>query len=197
MAGQEEMAYNYNKRNLVRVLILMLALLASGCDMIIDTDEYQLIKKFEGFKSSPYQCSAGRWTIGYGTTIYPLGAVQSKDRKISKVEAHTLLHEHVRESILPHLTGLTLNNNQREALISFIYNIGSSAFKTSTLRKKLVKHDYKGASNEFLRWNKANGKVLAGLTKRRKAEKELFLKPVQERPVNSPERKSFWERIFG
>ena len=134
--------------------------------------------------------------IGYGTTIYPLGTVQKKDRVISKVEAHTLLHEHIRTKILPHVDGLKLNANQREAVISFIYNVGAGAFNRSTLRKKLSKGDYKGASNEFLRWNKAGGKELKGLTKRRKAEKELFLKPVQEVNISNPEKKSFWERLW-
>ena len=69
-----------------------------------------------------------------------------------------------------------LNQNQFDALVSFTFNCGGGALKSSTLLKKLNKGDYTGAANELLRWNKANGKILAGLTRRRQSEKALFLK---------------------
>ena len=167
--------------------------------MIIDTDNYELIKRFEGFKNAPYRCSAGKSTIGYGTTKYPLGTVYMKDRRISKEEAHLLLELHIEKHVKPAMKGLILNDFQREAVESFIFNVGSGAFKGSTLRKKLIKKDYYGASEEFLKWNKitVKGKKVTskGLTKRRKAEKKLFDTPMME--IHTiPKKISFWDRIF-
>ena len=68
-----------------------------------------------------------------------------------------------------------LNQNQYDALCSFVYNLGATNFKNSTLLKKLNKKDYNGAANELPRWNKQKGKVLRGLTIRRQLEKDLFL----------------------
>ena len=70
----------------------------------------------------------------------------------------------------------TLTQNQFDALVSFCYNVGQSNLLSSTLLKKLNNKDYKGASNEFLKWNKSGGKVLQGLANRRKDEREVFLK---------------------
>ena len=69
-----------------------------------------------------------------------------------------------------------LTQNQFDALVSFCYNVGQSSLLSSTLLKKLNNKDYKGASNEFLKWNKSGGKVLQGLVNRRKDEREVFLK---------------------
>ena len=70
---------------------------------------------------------------------------------------------------------LNLNQNQFDALVSFVFNVGATAFSHSTLLKKLKSRDFDAAADEFLRWNKAGGKVLRGLTTRREAERELFL----------------------
>lgn len=69
-----------------------------------------------------------------------------------------------------------LNQNQFDALASFTYNLGETNLSSSTLLKKLNAKDYTGASNEFLKWNRAGGKVLNGLVRRREAERNLFLK---------------------
>lgn len=132
-----------------------------------------LIKQFEGCILSAYKCPAGVWTIGYGhTKDVKLGM------KITSSQATELLKDDLKtyESYVNKYVKVKLNQNQFDALVSFTFNCGGGALKSSTLLKKLNKGDYTGAANELLRWNKANGKVLAGLTRRRKAEKALFLK---------------------
>lgn len=130
-----------------------------------------LIKKFEGCKLIAYKCPAGVWTIGYGHT----GGVK-QGQKITQTQAEKYLKDDLTkyEKGVESLVKVTLNQNQFNALVSFAYNCGLGALKTSTLLKKLNKKDYKGASNELLRWNKASGRVLEGLKARRKAEKALF-----------------------
>ena len=132
-----------------------------------------LIKSFEGCKLTAYKCPAGVWTIGYGHTK---GVKQGM--KISQLQADTYLKNDLKtyENYVSKYVKVTLNQNQFDALVSFTFNCGGGALKSSTLLKKLNNGDYTGAANELLRWNKSNGKELAGLTKRRKTEKALFLK---------------------
>ncbi len=169
--------------------------------MIINTNDYAVIKKFEGFRSKVYTCSAGRKTIGYGTTAYPLTIVKYNDRPITKEEAHLLLVLHINKKVKPAMKGLVLNKFQREAVESFIFNVGVGAFKRSSLRKKLIRGDYKNAGASFLPWNKItkNGKkiVNSGLVKRRKAEKKLFETPTTKEIQVKPRKISFWERLIG
>lgn len=138
----------------------------------------ELIQKFEGLRLTAYKCPAGVWTIGYGHTK----GVQS-DMKISQAQATQFLKEDLKscEKCVNQYVKVGLNQNQFDALVSFTFNCGGGALKSSTLLKKLNKGDYTGAANEFLRWNKSNGKVLNGLIKRRKAEKELFLTPIESK----------------
>ena len=132
-----------------------------------------LIKEFEGCKLSAYKCPAGVWTIGYGHTKNV-----KQGMKITNEHATNLLKDDLKtyEGYVNKYVKVKLNQNQFDALVSFTFNCGGGALKSSTLLKKLNKGDYTGAANELLRWNKAGGKVLAGLTRRRKAEKTLFLK---------------------
>ena len=132
-----------------------------------------LIKQFEGCALSAYKCPAGVWTIGYGHT-----KDVKQGMKITTNQATSLLKEDLAtyENYVNKYVKVKLNQNQFDALVSFTFNCGGGALKSSTLLKKLNKADYTGAANELLRWNKANGKILAGLTRRRKAEKALFLK---------------------
>ena len=141
--------------------------------MQISNDGINLIKQFEGCVLSAYKCPAGVWTIGYGHTKNV-----KQGMKITKEQATNLLKDDLKiyESYVNKYVKVKLNQNQFDALVSFTFNCGGGALKSSTLLKKLNKGDYTGAANELLRWNKANGKVLAGLTRRRKAEKALFLK---------------------
>ena len=141
--------------------------------MHISNEGINLIKQFEGCVLSAYKCPAGFWTIGYGHTKNV-----KQGMKITKEQATNLLKDDLKtyENYVNKYVKVKLNQNQFDALVSFAFNCGGGALKSSTLLKKLNKGDYEGAANELLRWNKANGKVLAGLTRRRKAEKALFLK---------------------
>lgn len=137
-----------------------------------------LIKQFESFRAAPYLCSAGVPTIGYGTTVYPNGIkVKLSDQKITQQLAETFLQHHVNaiEKDVSKLVKVTLTQNQFDALVSFVYNVGLGAFGDSTLLKLLNAGDIDNASKQFERWNKAGGKVSNGLIRRRNAEKALFL----------------------
>lgn len=138
----------------------------------IGTPGLELIKSFEGLRLEAYQDPVGIWTIGYGT----IRGVRPGMR-ITKEEAERLLMEEIAEkcSGIEKLVRVETTQNQRDALISFSYNCGAPALKGSTLLKLLNQGDYKAAADQFLVWNKAKGKVLKGLTRRRQAERELFL----------------------
>lgn len=132
---------------------------------------YDFIKGFEGERLEAYQCSAGVWTIGVGHTK----GVKPSDRiteGISKILFEQDLLAFKCE-MLP-LVKVEVTQGQFVALLSFVFNLGITSFKTSTLLKKLNQGDYVGVSNEFLRWKFANGNVVKGLLNRRKAEKALF-----------------------
>lgn len=136
-----------------------------------------LIKQFEGCRLTAYQDSVGVWTIGYGWTQPIDGKPVAKGMTITQQKANHLLTEGVAqyENGVTNLVTVSLNQNQFDALVDFAYNLGVNALKGSTLLKKLNAGDYAGAANEFTKWNKAGGKELAGLTRRREAEKSLFL----------------------
>lgn len=137
-----------------------------------------LIKKFEGFRARPYLCPGLVATVGYGSTFYADGsAVKLSDPLISPEVAQALLQDTlgqyeqaVHESVI-----VALTQGQFDACVDFAYNCGAMAFRSSTLRKKINAGDIAGASLEFARWNKANGVVLAGLVRRREAERVLFV----------------------
>ena len=136
----------------------------------------KLIKQFEGFRSIAYKCPAGVWTIGYGSTSIDGVKVKQGDT-ITEQAALDDVYKRLNE-IDKQITAtvrVPLNSNQLNALLDFVYNLGVGNFRSSTLLKKLNDSDYRGAADELLRWNKSGGKVLAGLTKRREAERELFL----------------------
>ncbi|PXW42154.1 lysozyme [Klebsiella oxytoca] len=139
-----------------------------------------LIKGFEGCRLTAYPdpgTGGAPWTIGYGWT-YPVDGKPIKPgMKIDQATADRLLKTGLvsYENDVQKLVKVKLTQNQFDALVSFAYNVGSRALSTSTLLKKLNAGDNKGAADEFLRWNKAGGKEMPGLTKRRKAEREVFL----------------------
>lgn len=137
-----------------------------------------LIKSFEGCYLKAYKCPAGVWTIGWGTTEPIDGVKPHEGMVITQKQADELLIKNLKgyENAVNKYVTYSINQNQFDALVSFAYNCGNGALKTSTLLKKLNAGDVHGAANEFLRWNKANGKVLNGLTRRREAERKLFLK---------------------
>ena len=136
-----------------------------------------LIKQFEGCKLTAYQDSVGVWTIGYGWTQPVDGKPIRAGMTFKQETAERLLKTGLvsYESDVSRLVKVSLTQGQFDALVSFTYNLGSRSLSTSTLLRKLNAGDYAGASDEFLRWNKAGGKVLNGLTRRREAERALFL----------------------
>lgn len=136
-----------------------------------------LIKQFEGCKLTAYQDSVGVWTIGYGWTQPVDGKPIRAGMTIKQETAERLLKTGLvsYESDVSRLVKVGLTQGQFDALVSFTYNLGSKSLSTSTLLRKLNAGDYAGAADEFLRWNKAGGKVLNGLTRRREAERALFL----------------------
>lgn len=132
----------------------------------------ELIKKFEGLYLKAYQDPIGIWTIGYGHT----GGVKA-GQKITAAEAEALLRVDLltAEGDVARLVKVPLTPNQHAALVSFAFNLGGGNLAKSTLLKRLNAKDYLGAANEFPKWNKAGGKILSGLVKRRAAEQRLFL----------------------
>lgn len=136
-----------------------------------------LIKQFEGCRLTAYQDSVGVWTIGYGWTRPVDGVPVRSGMTIKQEVAERLLKTGLvsYEKDVSKLVKVKLAQGQFDALVSFAYNLGARALSTSTLLKRLNAGDYRGAADEFLRWNKAGGKVLAGLTRRREAERALFL----------------------
>lgn len=139
------------------------------------TIAFEIITKFEGWseKAYPDPATGGEpWTIGWGRT----GTVKPGD--FTTVEFETeWLNKRILKTIgnILDLVKVPINENQCAAMCSFYYNVGGGNFQSSTLLKKLNSGDAQGAADEFLRWNKANGKVMAGLTNRRTAERTLFL----------------------
>jgi lysozyme len=135
------------------------------------------IKMQEGLKLKAYKEDDGIWTIGYGTTRINGKAVVS-GMTITKEQAEDLVEKDARDAVdtIERLVKTELSDNQMAALTSFVYNIGSTKFITSTMLDLLNAKDFVGASKQFDRWIYIKGKISRGLVKRRKAEKELFLK---------------------
>jgi lysozyme len=140
----------------------------------------ELLKEFEGFRANSYLCPANVWTIGYGHTSAAGEPKVYSGQKITKKQAEEILKQDLEkfEFVVESSVQVPLTENQFSALVSFVYNIGSSAFKSSTLLRKLNAKDYLGAADEFKRWNKGGGRVLQGLVRRREAERELFLENI-------------------
>ena len=136
-----------------------------------------LIREFEGFRSKPYLCPAGVPTIGYGSTRYADGRpVKMTDAPITEAQAQELLQATLAkyEACVNGAVKMTINQNQFDALVSFTYNVGCSAFRNSTMLRLLNQGYAPQAAAQFNRWTLGGGKVLAGLVSRRAAERALF-----------------------
>jgi lysozyme len=148
--------------------------------LVLTHEDLKIIKDFEGLYLDAYPdpaTGAEPITIGYGSTRHLDGSKIKLGEKINEQEALELLMHEVNE-ICPKIQSLVtveLNKNQLVALVSFVYNLGLGNFSSSTLLKLLNQAKYTEAADQFVRWNKAAGKVMAGLTRRREAEKALFL----------------------
>lgn len=145
--------------------------------MRMSDDGLDLLRQFESCQTRAYRDCTGVWTIGYGWTQPVDGVSIHPGMVISKAQAEDLLqqgigfYEHAVESRVT----VPLSQPQFDALVDFVWNTGINALAHSTLLRRLNAGDIPGASEEFLRWNRAGGKVLPGLTRRRQAERELFL----------------------
>lgn len=131
-----------------------------------------LIKDFEGVRLTSYKDMVGVWTIGYGHT-----KTAKPGMRITMYGATELLRQDLVwvEKAIKRNVKVPLTQNQYDALASWVFNLGETNLRKSTLLKKLNAGDYTGAGQEMLRWNKAGGKVVRGLTRRREAEVALWM----------------------
>lgn len=146
---------------------------------IISENGIELITRFEGFRSKPYLDPVGVATIGYGTTFYPDSGkkVLMTDKPITEETARyylKLVCINFGNEIQKYITK-GINQNQFDALVSFSYNVGVGAFKSSTLLKRINNNpNDPDIRRQFLRWINAGGKQLPGLVRRREAEADLY-----------------------
>lgn len=132
-----------------------------------------LIQSFEGLRLEAYQDSVGIWTIGYGA----IGPEIKKGLKWTQQQAEDRFDKDVErfcQGVEAMTKSVTLSDNQFAALVSFAFNLGLGRLQGSTLLKKVLAKDWTAAKQEFLKWDKAGGQVVAGLTRRRRAESDLF-----------------------
>ena len=144
--------------------------------MKINNEGLELIKSFEGLALIAYLCPAGKWTIGYGHT-----SGVSKGQVITKAQAENMLKSDLKiyEKYVTDNVHIDLNENQFSALVSFCYNCGVGNLRTLVKGRTDLQ-----IAEAILLYNKANGKVLSGLTRRRKAERELFLKSITRKSLS-------------
>lgn len=138
----------------------------------------KLMHQFEGLKLQAYLCPAKIWTIGYGNTFYEDGSRVKQGDKITKERAEELFTNITENKFCKPLRTLIkskVNDNQFSALVCFAYNLGTGALSKSTLLKKVNANPNDASiSSEFMKWNKAGGKVLLGLSRRRQEESNLY-----------------------
>tara|TARA_X000001382_G_scaffold129914_1_gene123186 strand:- start:1245 stop:1688 length:444 start_codon:yes stop_codon:yes gene_type:complete len=140
--------------------------------MHISAEGLSLIKKFEGCELKAYRCAANVLTIGYGTIKNV-----TEGMEITQEEAETLLQEemHEYEGYINDMVKVPLEQHQFDAMVSWVFNLGSGNLSSSTLLKKLNNSEYDEVPAQIRRWNKAGGKVLDGLIRRREAEALMFM----------------------
>ncbi len=143
-----------------------------GAGKAINSKGLRLLKNFEGLRLDAYVDAVGVWTIGYGTTggVFP-------GMHITEAGAEAFLRRDLRrfEAAVDNLVQVSLNSDQFSALVSFVYNVGETALANSTLLGLLNQGDFQGAADQLLRWNRGDNGELPGLTRRRNAERSLFL----------------------
>lgn len=151
-----------------------------------------MIKESEGFKGRIYRDKAGHETIGYGHKLTKKEKDTGKYKGgISKKDAEDLLRQDLEqaENAVNKDVKVPLNQNQFDALVSFVFNVGAGKFNRSTLLKRLNNGEYDAVPAELARWNKAGGEVTPGLVTRRQKEAELWSEPVQEETKAKDEEK--------
>lgn len=140
--------------------------------MTISPNGISFIESLEGIKLQAYADSSGVWTIGVGHTA---GVKQGDTCNQQQVDQWLLEDLGVAEACINDCVTVPLSQNQYDALVSFTFNVGCHAFRTSTLLVLLNRGQIAGAANQFLAWNRAGGNAVTGLTNRRIRERELFL----------------------
>ena len=147
-------------------------------EMHISPSGIDLIRNFESLRLNAYDDGVGVWTIGYGTTKYPNGIRVKKGDTCTLEQAKSYMQHDLKkfEQTVNTAVKVPLNQNQFDALVSLAYNIGSTAFKNSTLVRQLNEGNHKAAANQFNVWVNAGGKRMQGLVNRRATERTLFLK---------------------
>ncbi|WP_313390343.1 lysozyme [Acinetobacter sp.] len=147
-------------------------------EMHVSPSGVDLICNFEGLRLKAYDDGVGVWTIGYGTTKYPNGIRVKKGDTCTLDQAKAYMQNDLKafEQTVNSAVKVPVSQNQFDALVSLAYNIGSTAFKNSTLVRQLNEGNYKAAANQFNVWVNAGGKRMQGLVNRRAAERTLFLK---------------------
>lgn len=158
---------------ILTALYQLLCVKERGHAMRTSQNGIDLIKQFEGCRLSAYQCAAGVWTIGYGHT-----AGVRKGQIITQVQAESFLKDDLykfEQKVMKYDSKYHWNQNEFDALVSFAFNIGNIDQLTANGTR-----DIKIISEKMLQYNKASGRILDGLTKRRKEEQALLLKPVQQ-----------------
>lgn len=152
------------------------------CDPALQTAE-NLAESFEGFSAAPYQDSGGTWTIGIGSIwdyrCAPVQRVTARTPPITLAVARMFLAREMQDAMrgVADAIRVPLTDNQRAALDDLAFNIGIGAFDASTLLACLRRGDYAGAAAQFDRWDRAGGRELAGLLRRREVETALFQNP--------------------
>jgi lysozyme len=140
----------------------------------------ELVKSFEGLRLQAYRDAVGIWTIGYGHTPGVKAGQTITEAQASQFLVADLADA---ESAVERFVTVPLNDNQFAALVSLTFNIGTEAFRRSTLRKKLNAGDYAAVPAQLALWIKGAGKTLPGLVRRRKAEADLWNAPIISMPA--------------
>lgn len=181
-AGQKYFSYFLTNNKLFNITVNSSAttMVIDKAPMRLNTEGLNLIKKFEGCKLTAYKCPSGVWTIGYGNTYYEDGTKIKQGDKITQQRADELFKNIVEKKFAEPIRKLItsyVTDNMFNAIVSFAYNVGLGNLKNSTLLKKVnANPNDKTIADEFAKWTKSGGKVLAGLVKRRKAETDLYFK---------------------
>ena len=161
--------------------------------MRMTEDGLALIKRFEGFRAEAYRCPAGVWTVGSGHTSAAGPPAVTGGMTITRADAERILRRDVEEFARDVAASLSISLDDRQfsALVSFAYNVGITNFRKSSVRACVNGGDLAGVPQRLALWNKARGRVLPGLVKRRAAEAELFANVRAETP-----RLSFWRWLI-
>lgn len=140
--------------------------------MLLDISA-KLIRSFEGFSSVPYHCAAGFLTVGWGHVVRP-GELIPDPFTEETAEKYLDQDIQIAEKAISRLIRVPLNQNQWDALTSFVFNLGPGALQASTLRQVINRQDFDEAPDQIRRWVYAGGRRLAGLVRRREIEARLF-----------------------